>query len=67
MKAGGFDGYENGPAAVSCEPLHLFPSVASLWGKIRLSAQPLCKQEQKVNVEETLQQFQYWMKDKYTV
>ncbi|XP_054063382.1 AN1-type zinc finger protein 4 isoform X1 [Rissa tridactyla] len=62
MKAGGFDTYENGPAALSCRPLHLFPSVASLWGKIRLSAQPLCKQEQKLNVEETLQQFQPCLK-----
>lgn len=50
MKAGGVDCYENGPAAGSCEPLHLFPSVASLRGKIGLWAQPLCKQEQKVNV-----------------
>lgn len=60
-KVGGFDSYANSTAAVSCAPLHLFASAAGLW-EGRLSAQPLY-----VNVQETLLQFQCWIKDNYIV
>lgn len=33
MKTERFDSYKNGPAAVSCEPLHLFLGIGNLQGE----------------------------------